>query len=98
MKKKEIRILRLVKNEPLDSLIRKMRGELKLLNPQIHYNLDLLRQKKLLKIVRYRYKLTIKARWVLLLDELVSNSRKRKDFQINENFYKNYIPKNKDLI
>ena len=80
-------ILKLVKNESLD--------------PQIYYNLDKLKKKGLLKVSRYMYKITIKGRLVLIFDMLKKREfiiKKQKQFDINQDFFKNYLPKNEDMI
>lgn len=94
-------ILKLVKNESFEDVLLKMKHNMKLLDPQIYYNLDKLKKKGLLKVSRYMYKITIKGRLVLIFDMLKKREfiiKKQKQFDINQDFFKNYLPKNEDMI
>lgn len=98
---KEKKILKLIKDESFENVLKKMKYNMKLLDPQIYYNLDLLKKKGLLKVSKYLYKITIKGRLVLIFDMFKKReymASKQKQFNINQDFFENYLPKNEDMI
>lgn len=97
---KHIRILSWLKTYPVEKVLQLMKKDMHLLDDQIIYNLEILKEKKLIKYTNYKYSITYRGKLLLFFYNFRNKFflKPKENYNINQDFFESYLPNNEKML